>query len=140
MSSAEVSDKRLASKAIIDGKMAALKEVCQGNFTFRSHNDENPHNHQQDFGTEVRSKQVRDAKALAEKHPFESAGRVVDMMLASLSPGKQKCQYVAPKNVVRAINRNRADRFPAIDTTTYDYKVKLDAVPGKLNCFHYYTI
>lgn len=85
-----------------------------------------------------RSRQVRDTKALVEQHLFETAGWVADLVIASVSPGKPKSRYIAPNNVARAINRKRADRFPTIDTTTFNYDVKLDALPGKSFDFHYY--
>ena len=116
---------------MIDAKVSAMKELAQADVTFSPHDEENPHNHPSDFGTEVRYKHVRAAKDIADSNPFETAGRVVDRVLATLPSGLPKSYYIRPKNVVRVINRTRADRFPKVDTKSWNYEVKLDVVPSK---------
>lgn len=123
----------MRSKLLIDAKAASMNELVQADVTFRPHDEENRHNHNAKFGTEVRAKQVRAAKDFANSNPFETAGRVVDRVLATLPSRLPKSQYVKPKNVVRVINRKRADRSPKIDTETWDYEVKLDVIPGKIS-------
>ena len=112
-----------------------MVDPAQDDFHFRGHNREVGHNHLPDYGLAHRVRHIRDAKKLAQQHPFDSAGRIVEQVMANVSPGLPKSYYFSPADLTRAINRMRAKCFPSIDLATNDYVVNLNAVPSKNSKF-----
>jgi len=76
---------------------------------------------------------VRDAKELARRNPFESAGDIIDKVLNDRRENLKGHEAVAPKQLARRINREKEAKFPRIDVQGTDYKICLSTISG--TCF-----
>ena len=125
---------REKSRRILSEKLAKMIPPVQADFKFRPHSNATVnHNHEGDFGTEEKAILVRDAKELARRNPFESAGDIIDKVLDERRGTLKGHETVAPKQLARRINREKEAKFPRIDVQGTDYKIDLSTIPG--TCF-----
>ncbi len=64
---------------------------------------------------------IRDPKEEARKHPFDSAGEIIDRILNEKYRKILPHQGIDPKNLARAINREREQQLPRIDLADIKY-------------------
>ena len=112
-------------------KVELLQPYTNANFTFHAHDDCVSHNHDGDPGADVKAAIIRDAKEEARKHPFDSAGEIIDRIFNEKYRKILPHQGIDPKNLARAINREREQQLPRIDLVDINYEVKLDKLKGK---------
>ena len=103
---------REKSRQILSEKLAKMIPPVQADFKFRPHSNATVnHNHEGDFGTEEKAFLVRDAKELARRNPFESAGDIIDKVLDERRGTLKGHETVAPKQLARRINREKEACF-----------------------------
>ena len=109
-------------------KLKQLDTPVNDHFTRRGQLE---HNHEPDYGTEVRAELIQQAKEQARVHTFESARTVVEGILNDRPALLPREHHVNPGNLIRQINRGRSVNYPKLNFEDPNFEVNMTFVEGK---------